>query len=302
MKFYTEVCGATVLNRGYWLWLGNVQLHLIQGENAREEATHASGIATGNVNHISFEVYDFDGVESRLNEMKVAFKKNRVPEGGHVIHQLFLTDPDGHYVEICDCNRFSDFIFGPKPSKKSAMDVASGYLEGVDPTNATVAAVAALQFLGTDKEGEISNLQRAFKLFSKGDDKLDAADLDSMMRRMGYSFSPAEVADMLEQADSDKSGYIGFKEFVRMMAPHLHGQRSAAQLRECFEAIDRDNDGRVSSDDLLLMQWGIGQRVNEEELQQAIERADKNCDGMVDLEEFMMMFEPSQDRDQKVLV
>merc|ERR1719414_2226116 len=153
--FYMDLLGATKLNRpnfpspGYWLWLGNVQLHLIQGKHAKQEAAHAEGIPTGNVNHYSFEVYDFDAVEAKLKKIKYPFKKNRVPEGGNVIHQLFLQDPDGHYIEICDCNLFSSFVFGPPPDPVKSAELASAYLEGVDPTGASVAAIAALSFLPT---------------------------------------------------------------------------------------------------------------------------------------------------------
>lgn len=303
-EFYMDLLGATKLNRpnfpspGYWLWLGNVQLHLIQGANAAEEASHAKGVATGNVNHYSFEVYDFDAVEAKLKKVGYPFKKNRVPEGGAVIHQLFLQDPDGHYIEICDCNKFSDFVFGPPPDPKAAKALADGYNEGVDPTGASVAAVAALAFLPGMKAGSQSELneaagmlQRAFKIFAQGDDFIAAADMGKVMKRMGHQVSDAELSAMIKEADKDGSGHICFPEFAKFMAPKLKPDHNNEELQEAFKAIDADSSGSINSDELLLMLWGIGQRVNEEELCNAIKQADKDGNKSVNFKEFLELFQ-----------
>lgn len=90
-KFYTEILGCTILNRpnfgvpGYWLWMGNIQLHLIQGTHppgARE------GAPVGQVNHISFECFDIEKVEGHLKSNNVSYKKNLVPEGKYLLTQL----------------------------------------------------------------------------------------------------------------------------------------------------------------------------------------------------------------------
>ena len=90
-KFYTELLGCTILNRpnfgvpGYWLWMGNIQLHLIQGTHppgARDDAP------VGQVNHISFECFDIEKVEENLKSKNVSYSKNLVPEGKYLLTQL----------------------------------------------------------------------------------------------------------------------------------------------------------------------------------------------------------------------
>eukprot|EP00927_Polykrikos_kofoidii_P029388 TRINITY_DN25418_c0_g1_i1.p1 TRINITY_DN25418_c0_g1~~TRINITY_DN25418_c0_g1_i1.p1 ORF type:complete len:440 (-),score=91.35 TRINITY_DN25418_c0_g1_i1:107-1426(-) len=303
-EFYMDILGASMLNRpnfpspGYWLWLGNVQLHLIQGKHAREEAMHASGIPTGNVNHYSFEVWDFDACEAKLRKIKYPFKKNRVPEGGNVIHQLFLQDPDGHYIEICDCNKFTDFVFGPPPDPSDSKKLAVGYNEGIDPTAASISAVTALAFLpgkmeaGSQEELDesVAMLQRAFKVFSQGDDFIETKDLEKIMKRMGHNISEEQLKEMVTEADHDGSGHIGFREFVNFMGPRLKPDHNKDELQAAFDTIDTDGSGCINADELLLMLWGIGQRVNEEELVGAIKRADKNGDGTVNFHEFLELF------------
>mmetsp|Transcript_109629 Transcript_109629/g.244941 ORF Transcript_109629/g.244941 Transcript_109629/m.244941 type:complete len:468 (+) Transcript_109629:89-1492(+) len=303
-KFYCDLLGATIMNRpnfpkpGYWLWLGNVQLHLIQSPNAAIEASHAPGIATGDVNHISFEVHDFAAVEAKLKKIKASYKKNRVPEGDSVIHQLFMTDPDGHYVEICDCNRFSDFVFGPPPDPAELKAMASKYLDGVDPTGASVAAVAALAFVpgqsGAKTEDDFNNslgmLQRAFKVFAGGDDYIETSELGSVLKRMGQDISDQELTDLVTSLDEDGSGRIGFPEFAKFMAPRLKPDNSNAELKKSFDIIDRDKSGTIEANELLLMLYGIGQRMDEEQLETAIKQADKNGDHRIDFDEFLTIF------------
>jgi len=304
-RFYMDILGAKKLNRpnfpspGYWLWLGNVQLHLIQGAHAKMEAMHAEGIPTGNVNHYSFEVYDFDAVEAKLKKIKYPFKKNRVPEGKSVIHQIFLQDPDGHYIEICDCNTFTDFVFGPLPDPKSQKELAEGYNEGIDPTGASIAAVAALAFLPGEMQAgskdeldeSVGMLHRAFKVFSGGDGTIEAADMEKVLKRMGHNVPPQELQKMFDDADTDGSGKIHFKEFVQFMAPRIKPDHSNEELQAAFEAIDTDGTGQINADELLIMLWGIGQRMNEEELDAAIKRADTDGSGQVNFQEFLKLFD-----------
>lgn len=217
--------------------------------------------------------------------------KNAYMYAGHLISLYVCWDKKCIYVTAgFGPKRYATAGFGPKPTLKAATDLAAGYLEGVDPTSATVAAVAALKFLGTDGEAEIANIQRAFKVLTKGDDKIDASELGGVLKRMGHNFSQAQVAEMIKEADTDGSGSIEFKEFVAMIAPHLKASRSNGELRECFKAIDTDNSGYVTADELLIMLWGLGQRMDETQLQAAIKHADKSGDGKVDFGEFLGIF------------
>lgn len=90
-EFYTNILGCSVLNRpnfgvpGYWLWMGNIQLHLIQGQHPPAANKDAP---VGQVNHISFECFDIEKVEQNLKDKSIAYKKNLVPEGKYLLTQL----------------------------------------------------------------------------------------------------------------------------------------------------------------------------------------------------------------------
>ena len=78
---------------GAWFRLGvDQELHLI-GERTREVVSHNRG------NHFALLVDDFDAWEQYLIDNKVNFAPRRTRPDGAL--QLYVIDPDGHYVELC---------------------------------------------------------------------------------------------------------------------------------------------------------------------------------------------------------
>lgn len=117
--FYQNVLGAMQLRRpnyearGFWFWMGNIQLHVTQDQSAKEEVSDESVFLHGGfVHHIALEVYDFEAVARALHSLDIPFVRISVPMPGAVMHQLFLQDPDGHNIEICNCQTFTDYVFG----------------------------------------------------------------------------------------------------------------------------------------------------------------------------------------------
>ena len=170
-QFYNGVLGLPKLNRpnfpskGYWLHMGNIQLHLIQAQSeshAQMEAMHDTDLPVGNVNHLAFEVWDFAKTEQRIKTSGIEFRKNLVPQGGEVIKQIFLSDPDGHFIEICDCHRMNSFVYqnGDAADQAEAKRLADNYIEGVNPPDALMAILAMTTWMAKSaprKEGDLDN-------------------------------------------------------------------------------------------------------------------------------------------------
>ncbi len=78
---------------GAWYRLGGDQeLHII-GE--RDEPTHSHNRG----NHYALMVDDMDAWEAFFQEQGIEYAPRRVrPDGAF---QIYVTDPDGHYVELC---------------------------------------------------------------------------------------------------------------------------------------------------------------------------------------------------------
>ena len=55
-------------------------------------------------------------------------------------------------------------------------------------------------------------LQRAFKIFSHGDETVDAQDMSKILKRMGQNVTDQELQTFIKDSDKDKSGNISFPE------------------------------------------------------------------------------------------
>lgn len=118
--FYCHLLGFQRLARpdlpreGLWLWLGNIQLHVILGP--REEIAHRQD---GLVCHLSFETHCSIKVAKELANMHYPFDTVAPSFANRGILQYFIRDPDGYYIEICDCQRLMPYVFANgKPPKE----------------------------------------------------------------------------------------------------------------------------------------------------------------------------------------
>jgi len=114
--FYTDVLGLQQIRRpnfdrhGAWLTMGNIELHLILGIPVVPSGKDLI------VGHISLETTDIGEVLRQLKMRGVPFQTNvSVPKGDEsegIVTQFFLRDPDGYYIEICNCDILTDFCLG----------------------------------------------------------------------------------------------------------------------------------------------------------------------------------------------
>jgi len=138
-EFYAKVIGLQQIRRpnfdrhGAWFTMGNVELHLIKGE----PLVHSGKDLI--VNHIAIETTDIDRVPEILTAAGVPFRQNvSVPKGSmdsgsgtnstnnsrKIVKQFFLRDPDGYYLEICDCAVLTKYCLGD-------INEVAGYDQGI---------------------------------------------------------------------------------------------------------------------------------------------------------------------------
>jgi len=111
IKFYENILGFIRVKRpgsfdfdGAWLFNYGIGIHLLQ--SADPESLPKKTEINPRDNHISFQCEDMHAVERKVQEMKVKYVKRIVEEGGIYVDQLFIHDPDGFMVEICNCENF----------------------------------------------------------------------------------------------------------------------------------------------------------------------------------------------------
>ena len=124
LSFYVDILGLQQIRRpqfdrhGAWLTMGNVELHLIKGIPLIPPVDNLQ------VGHISFEASDINEVLRKLREFKIRYRRNLAiahprpndPQHKAGIIQYFITDPDGYFIEICNCEVLTDFCLNRRLS------------------------------------------------------------------------------------------------------------------------------------------------------------------------------------------
>jgi len=164
--------------------------------------------------HISLEVENVEVVFQRLKDMNIPFEQNvSVPrgagkaasEGGNLdntLTQYFIRDPDGYYIEICNCGILTDFCLG-----KSNREF-EGYAEGVTCSWASLTAGTKLGCIARQARRMLKR-RPPFAEFMKSVTPAEVADgkllTNLTRRRLVYgdicqSFSESELEEILKEA------------------------------------------------------------------------------------------------------
>ena len=139
LAFYTEIIGFQQIQRpnfdrhGAWLTMGNLELHLIKG------VPNAPSGRDLIVSHIALDTNEPHKVLEKLLEYEVPFRQNiSVPDPQKArenlveafessegkITQYFVRDPDGYYLELCNCDVLTAFCL----FKENAKEKKPGYV------------------------------------------------------------------------------------------------------------------------------------------------------------------------------
>ena len=88
-------------------------------------------------------------------------------------------------------------------------------------------------------------------MFDKNQDKtIDLDELGDVFRSLGQHYTQAELEEMIQEIDTDKSGSIEFGEFLQLMVKRERNLDTEEEMVEAFKVFDRDNDGRISATEL----------------------------------------------------
>nr|VZI36112.1 unnamed protein product [Spirometra erinaceieuropaei] len=143
--------------------------------------------------------------------------------------------------------------------------------------------------------GEFSRKQRqelrqAFDLMDvKGKGSIDIADIQLPLRALGFHPSRDELRALCSKYDPDKKGTIDFSGFLTLLSNKMLEEDAKEDLVRAFRLFDIKDRGYITFQDLRKVSKTLDEDLHDEDLQEMIEKADRNGDGVVDEEEFMQM-------------
>lgn len=106
------------------------------------------------------------------------------------------------------------------------------------------------------------------------------------MQDLGFQTKNQTIFQMVENLEADGVASIPFPEFLHLMTARTSEGDTRATLRKVFALFDDEKTTFVSIKNLRRVCKELGETISEHELQEMIDRADKDNDGLVSEEEF----------------
>merc|ERR1740121_3284569 len=106
------------------------------------------------------------------------------------------------------------------------------------------------------------------------------------MRALGFEVKKEELKKMISDIDNDGNGSIEFSEFLMMMTAKMGEKDTREDIEKVFKLFDDDNTNKISFRNLARVAEELGENIDDEELQDMINQADRDGDGEINIDEF----------------
>merc|ERR1712185_313083 len=114
-------------------------------------------------------------------------------------------------------------------------------------------------------------------------------ELTIAMKALGCEPKPGEIERVISEVDDDGGGEIGFDEFLKMMTNKILNKDPKDDMVKAFKLFDDDQTGTVSFKNLKRVAKETNQLLTDDELQEMLNDADKDGDGVLNEEEWLIM-------------
>ncbi|KAL7002811.1 hypothetical protein U1Q18_003969 [Sarracenia purpurea var. burkii] len=132
------------------------------------------------------------------------------------------------------------------------------------------------------------DLKRVFDKFdSNKDGKISREEYKAVLRALGKADMVKDVGKIFRAADLDGDGFIDFGEFVELHK--REGGVKEAEIQRAFREFDSDGDGKISAEEVFKLLKRLGEKCSLEDCRRMVGAVDANRDGVIDMDEFMIM-------------
>ena len=183
----------------------------------------------------------------------------------------------------------------------SSGDVTGEYLDTtlmMDPTGASSSPVSGV--LAEELERTSEFLELFDLLDTSGDALVEPEELEAGLRKVGYSITADECAQLLAQLDTTNDGFIDVNEFLAALVDWEALEKSSTEypnwVAQAFNMLDKDGNGTIDAEEvaeLVFMNGDEGELTAEAKKTVAacIVEADTDGDGLIDLDEFITLLQ-----------
>lgn len=118
----------------------------------------------------------------------------------------------------------------------------------------------------------------AFLIFDTDKDgKLNEEEVAYAFMALGIVYNEEEINKIMEQYG--QNGLINFNSFSDYLSKRSKDSELEDDLIECFKEMDKDQDGKVNKKDLKYLLYSLGEKFNDNEIDEIIQQIDTNGEG-----------------------
>lgn len=215
--------------------------------------------------------------------------KNISEDAKNLIRMLLKMNPKDRYTAEQALNHVWVRNKAPKSQNVALQASLMDNLRGFKAQNRL--KKAALHVIASQLgESQIKNLRETFMAMDgNGDGLLTVNEMKEGLSKCGLKEIPADLAQIMEDVDSDGSGVIDYTEFL---AATLDKKVYMAEdvCWQAFRIFDRNGDGKIDRSEIkLVLNDGDVQNQAASDMAAIMQEIDKNNDGEIDFQEFMEM-------------
>lgn len=116
-----------------------------------------------------------------------------------------------------------------------------------------------------------------------------SVDLKAALDSLGFEAQNQTIYQMISDLDADGNGNIVFEDFLHLMTSRVSDKDSRENIKKVFNLFDDEKTGFISIKNLRRIVRELGENIEEHELQEMIDKADLDHDGMISEEEFYLI-------------
>nr|XP_034986552.1 calmodulin-like protein 4 [Zootoca vivipara] len=141
------------------------------------------------------------------------------------------------------------------------------------------------KFLSQD---QINEFKECFSLYDKKHKgKINASDLITVMRCLGSSPTPGEVARHLQLQKVDRTGEMDFSTFLTIMYRQMQQEDPKNEILLAMLMADRKKTGFISVAELRAKLMNLGEKLSKEEVDNLLKEAKVGHNGIVRYEDLV---------------
>ena len=115
-------------------------------------------------------------------------------------------------------------------------------------------------------------------------------ELKSAMQTLGFDANNPEVQKILDKL-ATKKGPLKFDEFMDVMIEKNIDKNPEEEIKKAFKVLCEDGTDKITLKSLTKICADLGEKINEDELQEMINEADKDQDEEVGEEDFIRIMQ-----------